>query len=38
MRLVSQIETGKRSGSLDTLTRLAAALGVTLDDLAPAAR
>jgi DNA-binding XRE family transcriptional regulator len=35
---VSQIETGKRSGSLDTLTRLAAALGVTVDDLAPAAR
>ncbi len=35
---VSQIEIGKRSGSLETLTRSATALRVPLDDLAPAAR
>ena len=35
---VSQIETGKRSGSLDTHAKLAAALGVTIDDLVPTSR
>ena len=30
---LSQIETGKRDGSVDVLKRLAAALGVTIDDL-----
>lgn len=31
---LSQIETGKREGTVETLRRIAAALGVTLDDLA----
>ena len=31
---LSQIETGKRVGGIDTLTLIALALGVTLDDLA----
>jgi len=31
---LSQIETGKRVGTIDTLKPIAAALGVTLDDLA----
>ncbi len=31
---LSQIENGRTSGTLDLLRRLAAALGVTLDDLA----
>lgn len=31
---LSQIETGKRDGTLETMRRIAAALGVTLDDLA----
>ncbi len=31
---LSQIETGKRDGTIDTLRRIAAALGVSLDDLA----
>lgn len=30
---LSQIETGKRVGGIDTLKLIAAALGVTLDDL-----
>jgi DNA-binding XRE family transcriptional regulator len=30
---VSQIETGKRTGSVDTLAKLAAVLRVTIDDL-----
>ena len=33
---VSQLETGKRSGSLETLGKLATALAVTIDDLVPA--
>jgi DNA-binding XRE family transcriptional regulator len=32
---VSQIESGRKTGTLDTLRRLAAALGVDLDDLTP---
>lgn len=32
---VSQIETGKREGSLTSMSALARALGITLDDLAP---
>lgn len=32
---VSQIETGKREGSLASMSALARALGITLDDLAP---
>ena len=32
---VSQIEKGKRTGSLDVMRRIAGALGVTLDDLFP---
>ncbi|MCY4508248.1 MAG: helix-turn-helix transcriptional regulator [Acidobacteria bacterium] len=31
---LSQIENGRKSGTLDLVRRLAAALGVTLDDLA----
>lgn len=31
---LSQIETGRRDGTLETMRRIAAALGVTLDDLA----
>jgi len=31
---LSQIETGKRDGTIDTLRRIAAALGVSLDELA----
>jgi len=31
---LSQIETGKREGSLDTLRKIAAALALSLDDLA----
>lgn len=34
---VSQIETGKRDGTIDTLVKLADALGVLVDDLVPAA-
>lgn len=34
---VSQIETGRRDGTLDTMVRLAQALGVTVDDLVPVA-
>lgn len=34
---VSQIETGKRDGRIDTLVKLADALGVLVDDLLPAA-
>ena len=34
MGYLSQIENGRKSGTLDLLRRLAAALGVTLDDLA----
>ena len=30
---LSQIETGKRAGTLETLSRLAAVLGTTIDDL-----
>lgn len=30
---LSQIETGKRDGTIDTLRRIAAALGVSLDEL-----
>lgn len=30
---LSQIESGKRDGSVDTLKKIAAALGVTIDDL-----
>ncbi|WP_420794812.1 helix-turn-helix domain-containing protein [Azorhizobium caulinodans] len=30
---LSQIETGKREGGIDTLKRIASALGVALDDL-----
>lgn len=33
---VSQIETGKRDGTVDTLVKLADALGVLVDDLIPA--
>ena len=33
---ISQIETGKREGTIDVLRRIAAALGITLDDLYPA--
>ena len=33
---VSQIETGKREGTVDVLRRIATALSVTLDDLYPA--
>ena len=33
---ISQIETGKREGTVDVLRRIATALGVTLDDLYPA--
>ncbi len=33
---MSHIETGKREGTIDVLCRIAAALGVTLDDLYPA--
>ena len=33
---ISQIETGKREGTLDVLRRIAIALGITLDDLYPA--
>ncbi len=33
---ISQIETGKREGSIDLHRRIAAALGITLDDLYPA--
>ena len=33
---LSQIETGKRDGTLGVMARIADALGVTLDDLAPA--
>ncbi len=33
---ISQIETGKREGSIDVLRRIAIALGITLDDLYPA--
>lgn len=32
---VSQIETGKRDGTVDTLVKLADALGVLVDDLIP---
>lgn len=32
---ISQIETGKREGTVDVLRRIAAALGITLDDLYP---
>ncbi len=35
---VSQIETGKRDGTVDTLVKLAGALGVLVDDLIPAAQ
>lgn len=31
---LSQIETGARDGSFDTIRRIAAALGITVDDLA----
>ncbi len=31
---LSQIETGKRDGTIDTLRRIAAALRVSLDELA----
>ena len=31
---VHEIETGKKRGSVDTLKRLAAALGVLVDDIA----
>ena len=34
---LSQIEGGQRDGSFETMRKLAAALGVTLDDLAPPA-
>lgn len=34
---VSQIETGKRDGTVDTLVKLAGALGVLVDDLVPIA-
>ncbi len=34
---VSQIETGKRDGTVDTLVKLAGVLGVLVDDLIPAA-
>lgn len=34
---VSQIETGKRDGTVDTLVKLADALGVLVDDLIPVA-
>lgn len=34
---VSQIETGRRDGTLDTMVRLARALDVTVDDLVPVA-
>ncbi len=33
---ISQIETGKREGTIDVLRRIAGALGITLDDLYPA--
>ncbi len=33
---ISQIDTGKREGTIDVLRRIATALGVTLDDLCPA--
>ncbi len=33
---ISQIETGKREGTIDVLRRIATALGITLDDLYPA--
>ncbi len=33
---ISQIETGKREGTIDVLRRIAIALGITLDDLYPA--
>ena len=33
---ISQIETGRREGTIDVLRRIATALGVTLDDLYPA--
>ena len=33
---ISQIETGKREGSIDVLRRIATALRITLDDLFPA--
>lgn len=33
---LSEIETGKKPGSLDTMARIARALAVPLDDLAPA--
>ena len=32
---VSQIESGRKTGTVETLGRLARALGVDLDDLAP---
>jgi len=32
---LSQIETGKRTGTTDVLTNLAKALGLTLDDIVP---
>jgi len=32
---ISEIETGKKPGSLDAMAKLARALGVTIDDLAP---
>lgn len=32
--LLSEIETGKREGTVDTLRKLSVALGLTLDDLA----
>jgi DNA-binding XRE family transcriptional regulator len=35
---LSQIEAGKREGSLDTMARIARALEVDLDDLVPGAR
>jgi len=33
---ISQIETGKRDGSIDVVRRIATALGIGLDDLYPA--
>ena len=33
---ISQIETGKREGTIDVLRRIATVLEVTLDDLYPA--
>ncbi|HTV33332.1 MAG TPA: helix-turn-helix transcriptional regulator [Methylocella sp.] len=35
---LSQIEAGKREGTLSTLAKIAAALSLTIDDLVPAGR